>query len=235
MNKYLFTFLICLCCFSFSTRAQEYSFGIKGGINYAFGGEVVGKASTVNGEDVYNTDTYNPESKIGFHGGVFFQLKFGRFFIRPEAIYSSVTTTFSFVHIESDLTVEKISIPVLLGYNVWGPIDVYAGPAYQNIINATMENTKDPIIVQNSPIAAQAGVKFNFGRFELDFRYDKGLASKEVYEIDVERDRVNPVDKTGVNVADFDGRLDQFLVSLSFKIGDSEKNSGRRRGRGCFF
>ncbi len=142
-------------------------------------------------------------------------------------------TEFAFPVQNSTYAVEKLSIPLLFGYNVWGPVDVYAGPAYQNIMNATLQGTEpvnQTIVAQNTPLAAQVGVKVGFGRFEVDLRYDRSLASAETQTIDINNGNY------GVNRANFtDTRLNQIMLSLSFKIGDSESNTGRRRGRGCYF
>lgn len=228
MNKYFLPALFVLF-FSITAQAQEYSFGIKGGPNYAMGGEIVANSSG----GVYDDGTYHPESNIGFHGGVFFQLKFGKFFVRPEAMFNTVSTEFDFPTRPSQYAVEKLSIPLLFGYNVWGPIDIYAGPAYQNIMNSSLEGTEPAnqvIVAQNTPLAAQAGVKFNFGRFELDLRYDRTMATGETQPLDI----VNS--EYGVNRAEFtDTRLNQILLSIGFKIGDSEAAPRRRRGGGCYF
>lgn len=228
MNKYFLLIFISIFSLSFA-QAQEYSFGIKGGGNYVMGGELTGLDS---GEG-FNSDTFNAESQFGFHAGIFFELNFGKFFVRPEVIYNSMETEFAFPVQNSTYAVEKLSIPLLFGYNVWGPVDVYAGPAYQNIMNATLQGTEpinQTIVAQNTPLAAQAGVKVGFGRFEVDLRYDRSLASAETQTIDINNGNY------GVNRADFtDTRLNQIMLSLSFKIGDSESNTGRRRGRGCYF
>jgi hypothetical protein len=228
MNRYFLLIFIGIFCVSFA-QAQEYSFGIKGGGNYVMGGELTGLSS---GEG-FNSDTFNAESKFGFHAGIFFELNFGKFFVRPEVIYNSMETEFAFPVQNSVYSVEKLSIPLLFGYNIWGPIDVYAGPAYQNIMNATLQGTEpinQTIVAQNTPLAAQAGVKVGFGRFEIDLRYDRSLASPETQTIDINNGDY------GVNRAEFtDTRLNQILLSLSFKIGDSESNTGRRRGGGCYF
>ena len=227
MNRYFLLIFISIFSLSFA-QAQEYSFGIKGGGNYVMGGELTGLDS---GEG-FNSDTFNAESQFGFHAGIFFELNFGKFFVRPEVIYNSMKTEFAFPVQNSTYSVEKLSIPLLFGYNVWGPVDVYAGPAYQNIMNATLQGTEpvnQTIIAQNTPLAAQVGVKVGFGRFEVDLRYDRSLASAETQTIDINNGNY------GVNRANFtDTRLNQIMLSLSFKIGDSEANTGRRRGRGCY-
>ncbi len=215
--------------FSLSSNAQEYSFGVKGGGNYVMGGSITGENSGVGNFD----GTVEADPEFGFHAGVFFQLKFGKFFIRPEAMYHTMGTTFEFPTQPSAYEVEKLSIPLLFGYNIWGPIDIYAGPAYQNVMSSSLEGTEPPdqvIVAQNTPLAAQAGVKVNFGRFEFDLRYDRTLASKETQNIDIVRAEY------GINKGYFtDTRLNQVLLSIGFKIGDSESNPGRRRGKGCYF
>lgn len=227
MNKTHYLLFLGFFCFTLS-NAQEFSFGIKGGANYVMGGQITGNSS--NG--LYFDGTVEADSQFGFHGGAFFEVRFGKFLLRPEAIYSSMETEFPFPTAPSTYSVEKISIPVLLGYNVWGPIDVYAGPAYQKIRNSSLEGTEPPdqiIVAQNTPLAVQAGIKAGFGRFEIDVRYDRTLASKESMELDI----VNS--DYGINRATFDDtRLNQILISLSFKIFDSEANAGRRKG-GCYF
>ncbi len=213
MNKSFFLVIAAVFCFGFS-QAQEYSFGIKGGANYAFGGEIQGNIE----------GTVTPESEIGFHGGVFLQLEFGKFFVRPEVMYNTVETTFDFPNLASTSTysVEKISVPLLIGYNVWGPVDIYAGPAVQKIMNATLDPQNQDITAQTTPLAAQAGVKLNFGRFELDLRYDHSLSK-------------SPSPQNAGTVGDLtDSRLNQVLLSIGFTIGNNELNFGRKRGN-CYF
>ncbi|MGA9589224.1 MAG: outer membrane beta-barrel protein, partial [Salegentibacter sp.] len=220
MNKTFLLIVIGIFCFSYS-QAQEYSFGIKGGLSYAMGGQITGIQSPPS-DYFHGTVEANPD--LGFHGGVFFQLKFGKFFVRPEALYNTLKTQFDFPSKTSAYEVEKLSIPLLVGYNIWGPVDIYAGPAYENVISSTLEGTEpaDQVIVtQNNPLSAQAGVKLNFGRFELDLRYDRTLSTKEPQE---DIDIINA--EYGINKATFDDtRLNQVLLSLSFKIGDSEHST----------
>ncbi len=227
MNKKIYLLILGLLCFSIS-QAQEYSFGIKGGANYVMGGQITGNSS--NG--LYFDGTVDADSKIGFHGGAFFEIRFGKFLLRPEFIYSAMETEFPFPTAPSIYSVDKISVPLLFGYNVWGPVDIYAGPAYQNVLDSSLEGTEPPnqvIVSQNTPLAAQVGIKAGFGRFEVDLRYDRSLSSKEEMELDI----VNS--DYGINRATFnDTRLNQILLSLSFKIFDSKSNGGRRKG-GCYF
>jgi len=226
MKKSLYLLFIALLCFSVS-NAQEFSFGIKGGPSYVTGGQITGLI----GGGTDNNDTFTGESQIGFHGGGFFEIRFDKFLIRPEVLYSQMEVEFDFPLQPSIYAVDKISVPLLVGYNIWGPIDIYGGPVYQKILDSSLEGNEadEPVVAQNSPLAAQAGIKASFGRFELDLRYDRTLASEEPYDINIVRSDY------GVNRASFDdSRLNQILLSISFKLFDSSANPGRRKG-GCYF
>lgn len=232
MNKSL-SFLITALLFATSLTAQDFSFGIKGGPSYSSGGTITGNSSGVGNF----AGTVEAESQITFHAGAFFEVRFGKFLLRPEFIYSTMETEFAFPTAPSIYSVDKINVPLLIGYNVWGPIDIYAGPAYQNILESSLEGTQpadQEIIAQNSPLSGQVGIKATFGRFELDLRYDRSLSTPEDQSLDlIEGSAITP--GYGINLATFnDARLNQIMLSIGFKIFDSSANPGRRRG-GCYF
>ena len=202
--------------------AQEFSYGLTGGVNYTMGGKITGITS--NG--LYWGGTAEGQGEIGYHGGAFVQVNFGDLFIRPEVIYTSLETTFEFPQKPSTYAVQTFTVPLMIGYNIWGPLDVYAGPVYSNVLDSSLmgHESTDPIVVQNTPINAQAGVKVEFGRFGLDVRYEHSLSTAEVQTIDI----VNS--EYGVNRASFnDARLNQVIVGVIFKLGGPGLNQGRRR------
>jgi hypothetical protein len=234
MNKTLLALLICFAVIQTEAlHAQEFQVGLKGGINKTFGGQINSFQST---PAELPPATYNAVGEIGYHGGVWAQINFGKFFIRPEVVYSALKSRFDFPSKPAIYAVDELSVPVLVGYNIYGPVDIYAGMAYKNIIDATLEGnepvTNTPqIVVQNTPLSAQIGAKVEFGSFGLDVRYDHSLSSKESQGIDVVRAEYN------VNRGSFeDARLNQLIVSLTIKLWDSE-NAGkkRRRGGNCYF
>ena len=239
MNKKLLSLLIIFfICQSSILQAQELQIGLKGGINKTYGGQITGIASTAD----YTDETFNAEGEIGFHGGLWTQVNFGKFFIRPEIVYSKLESRFDFPQGPALYNVDEVSIPILLGYNIFGPIDIYAGPAYKNVIESTIERLEpidNPpvVVVQNSPFSAQIGAKVEFGSFGLDVRYDRTLATIEPQgPVDFVSDNAN-FDIPVLNRAVIDdARLNQIIVSLTIKLFDSE-NAGKRRRRGgnCYF
>lgn len=240
MNKLIVIVLICLGGFSTTVHAQEFKFGLKGGINKPYGGQITGINSGV--PEDYTSDTFTAEGEIGLQGGIWAQLSFGKFFIRPEAGYSKLETIFPFPQGPAVYNVDVVSVPLLVGYNVYGPLDIYAGPSYNVIVSSSIDRLEPldnppSVVVQNFPLSAQIGAKVEFGSFGLDIRYDRSLATKEGQpNLDFVSDNADftfPV----LNRANIDdARLNQIIVSLTLKLFDTE-NAGKRRRRGgsCYF
>lgn len=219
MKQYIFALLLVFGIISLSF-SQEISYGLKGGINYTMGGQITGTQAR------FSDETYEANGEIGFHGGAFGQVNFGNFFVRPEVVYTSLESTFEFPNQPSTYSIETVTIPLMLGYNILGPLDIYAGPVYSNILSASLEGEEvlDPIVVQNSPINAQIGAKIENGRFGIDIRYERNISQPEDQGLDI----LNA--EYGVNEAIFDdSRVHQVIVSIIFKIGGPGLNERRRR------
>ncbi len=239
MNKLVIAFLFAITCQSFSTiQAQQFKVGLKGGINKTSGGQITGNDSGLPNQ--YTSDTFDAVGEIGYHGGGWVQVNFGKFFIRPELVYSNLESTFEFQNYNSLYNIKELSVPILIGYNVFGPLDIYAGGAYKNIIDVTLfglENasgTNEPpgIVVQDTPFSAQVGAKAEFGIIGIDLRYDYSLSSKEVQSVDFANGGVFGINRATIN----DQRLNQIIVSLTLKLWDSEnKGKRRRKGGSCYF
>lgn len=219
MKQYILS-LFLIFGVTFLSLSQEISYGLKGGINYTMGGQITGIQAR------FSDETFEANGEIGFHGGAFGQINWGKFFVRPEVVYTSLESTFEFPNQPSTYSVETVTVPLLIGYNIVGPLDIYAGPVYSNVLSATLEGEefRDPIVVQNSPINAQVGAKVEYGRFGIDVRYERNLSSEEVQGLDI----LNA--EYGINEATFDDpRLHQVIVSIIFKIGGPGLNERRRR------
>ncbi|MDX1762095.1 MAG: outer membrane beta-barrel protein [Christiangramia sp.] len=229
MKNYLLGLLFIFAATSPAFSQTTFEYGLKGGINYSMGGEIRGITSS----STYWGGTVEGEGALGFHGGIFSQVNFGKFFIRPEVVYNSLTQEFAIPKREenTEFNVQSFTIPLLLGYNLYGPLDIYAGPVYSNILDAQIPNEelRDVIVVQNTPINAQIGAKVEFGRFGLDVRYEHSLSDAEAQELDFVNSEYGG-NQGGANRAVFeDSRLNQVIVSLIFKIGGPGLNERRRR------
>ena len=240
MSKTLLSLFICFLAFNASLiHAQEFAIGLKGGINKTFGGEITGIDSGLPLE--YTSETFTAEGEIGFHGGIWTQVDFGKFFIRPEVVYSKLESRFDFPQGPTLYEIEELSVPVLIGYNIFGPLDIYAGAAYKKILDSSIERLEplnDPprVVAQNIPFSAQIGAKVEFGSFGLDIRYDRTLSTKESYgPVDFESRSAEfsvPVMNRAIME---DLRLGQLIASLTVKLFDTANKGKRRRGGNCYF
>ncbi|WP_034922404.1 outer membrane beta-barrel protein [Gillisia sp. CAL575] len=239
MNKLVIALLISLTSFTFSQmNAQQFQVGLKGGINKTSGGEITGINSGLPAQ--YTSDTFDAVGEIGFHGGGWVQVNFGKFFVRPELVYSKLESRFDFPQGPTLFEVEEFSAPLLIGYNIYGPLDFYGGVAYKNIISSTIERiepTDNPaeVVIQNTPFSAQVGVKAQFGFIGVDVRYDYALSSAEPYNVDFQSDDALFNDPTVNRATLNDLRLNQIIVSLTVKLWDSENKGKRRKGGSCYF
>ena len=242
MNKTLLSLFICFFAVNVSLlQAQEFKVGLKGGINKTFGGEITGISSGAG----YTSDTFNAEGEIGFHGGIWTQINFGKFFIRPEVVYSSLESRFN-VPTPSGVavyTVEELSVPLLVGYNIFGPIDIYGGVAYKNIVSSEISGRKPlfnppeteirPIENPSLPLSGQFGAKAEFGSFGLDIRYDHSLDSKNPQATDFISGGPNLTNPSLNRAVLEDARLHQIILSLTIKLFDTA-NKDKRKGRACY-
>ena len=90
--------------------------GLKAGVNIGHGSEIAGISSGVN----YSGDTYFSNPSEGFHGGIFGQYNLGKYFLRLEGLYNTVTTEFPFDVRPAEYEMTKINVPLLIGYHAWG-------------------------------------------------------------------------------------------------------------------
>lgn len=232
MKKLIFSSLFIFAALS-SGVAQDfsYSFGLKGGVNYSLGGYLE--------ESVPEGDRFDAQSKIGFHGGAFVQANLGKLFLRPELVYTSIQTEYELRSANTTHSVTKIDLPLLIGYNIAGPLDVYAGPVYSNIMDSEIETgpegeTYRPVVQDSPGVNLNLGAKVEFGRIGVDLRYEHTLTSV---------DNLTPQPLTfdgaadgnyGVGAANFsDPRINQIILSVTFKLFGSDLGGGRRTG-GCY-
>jgi hypothetical protein len=152
--------------------AAGAKFGLKGGANIA----------NVNGN--WDEALGNWKSTVGFCGGIFIELNFGRILtIQPEALYTvkgADTGT-------GKLTFDYIEFPILLKVRIpTGSIHpfIFAGPAFGFNLKALVNGAK----INDMPKAdysAVLGGGLQLGRqIHVDVRYTMGLQKLEIPDID---------------------------------------------------
>lgn len=221
--------------------SQDWGFGLKGSINQSFTGDIQGNPA----EGSTNWAGLSEGSgTMGFGAGAYLQRNFGRFFVRGEVLYTLLESEFDIPESTSPsvYSVDKLEIPVLFGYNVTSPLDIYFGPAYSNILNSTLRGATSPqvITVQDVPLTAQAGIQVQFGRLGLDLRYVHSLATKESQPLQFSSSIYDPNNnEQGADRATFlDARVNYVSLGVFFELGGPRSTShtpGRNRRNFCYW
>ncbi|HSQ47777.1 MAG TPA: outer membrane beta-barrel protein [Lutibacter sp.] len=231
--------VILLISFS-SANAQEYTFGVKGGINFNNIGELYhyGNASGLGINVTPNDDTvFSAEKEMGIQFGAFVMIAFEKFFIRPEVNYVSSKNNYPLAFETAYWTSTKIDIPLLLGYKIYDPVSLYAGPSFSSISDMELEGVEQgsnyPYVYKKSSTSINAGILAEYGRFGIDLRYQYGITKVEELRVDINRGIY------GTNIADLlEYNPSQIMLSVHINIlsinGDRKHSKkGSWRGSGC--
>jgi len=192
------TFLLAVFALgSFTAIAQkEPGFGIKAGINYGANGDYF--EST---EEAYK----NPDSNVGYHVGFFGKVGTDIYF-RPELVYTKTKSDYE----NNSLDMSKLDLPLLVGVNLVGPLQVFAGPSFQYILDTDFDGVTIGDVENDFTVGMNIGAGISFGKFGIDLRYERGFTENEVSVI-----RNNG----GVIANDrIDTRPDQLILSLAISL-----------------
>ena len=169
-NNYLLFISIFLIIIS--TKSNLYSqadYGIKIGLNFDNIGDIKSTSSFKN-----NIETATIASA---HIGMYVQLKIADFYIRPEL---QISQNKSDILTLDQIEINKLEIPVLIGYNLFGPVSVFSGPIFQNIISINGQSLNFGNYTYNFTIGLQIGSRINFGKLGLGFRFERGFTDNEI-------------------------------------------------------
>nr|WP_044404554.1 outer membrane beta-barrel protein [Lacinutrix sp. Hel_I_90] len=179
-----------------SALAQEGSgFGIKGGINYNGNGDYFNSISNTS-ED--------PTRAVGYHIGLFGKIG-TKLYLKPELLYTNTKSEYD----PGDLNLQRIDAPILVGLQVLGPVSVFAGPAFQYILDSELEGATLGSIENDFTVGLNFGIGLNLSKLGIDLRYERGFNANEVTII---------TNNTSMPVGRIDTRPEQLILSLSLKL-----------------
>ncbi|MEY8847250.1 outer membrane beta-barrel protein [Psychroserpens sp. XS_ASV72] len=194
VSKKLVVSSILIVIVSFGAMAQKGpAFGIKAGLNYNANGDYF---------ESIGDNAQNPDRNIGYHIGAFG--KFGnQFFLRPELVYTATKSSYD----SDDFSMKKIDLPLLVGAKVIGPLNVFAGPSLQYILDTEFEGITIDDIENDFSIGLNFGIGLTLNKVGIDLRYERGFSENEAVFID--NNLGNGI------VSRIDTRPDQLILSLS--------------------
>lgn len=190
----------------FISNAQETSFGVKAGLNYAY----------INGSDVKDI---NPTFK--YHAGAIINIGITQFFsIQPEFLYS--VKGYSSDQVDLDLT--YLDVPILVKLKFTDQINLHFGPQLGYLISANQktalgeDDVKDQLRSFDLALAAGLEYEMNSG-LSFGARY---TFSVESIGDDYEEETTTTVNgvtntvKTNVKAPDYKNGVIQLFAAFKF-------------------
>ena len=148
---------------------SQINYGIKIGVNF----DNIG--------DIKNTTTFKKNiqtaSIASAHLGIYAQLKIVDFYIRPEV---QISQSKSNILTLDQIKINKVEIPILIGYNIFGPISIFTGPIFQNIISIKSNSLNFGNYTNSFTMGLQIGSRIDVGKFGLGFRFERGFTNNEI-------------------------------------------------------
>ena len=193
-----------------SANAQFLNWGVKAGLNYNANGDLF-----VVSEEIIS-DPFSSNQELGYHFGLLAEIKLPLFlYIRPELLYTHTESSYTIENTEAKLKMDRVDVPVLLGFRVFKIGRFFFGPNFQYILNTDLSASDNianikTVEYDDFNVAAQIGIGLNFGRFGADIRWETGLIDTEALFA------VNSVTDVGGVAVDTDST--QFLLSVYWKF-----------------
>ncbi|WP_228852041.1 porin family protein [Aegicerativicinus sediminis] len=195
MKKLIFSALLGLMT-TFAINAQSgSSFGIKAGLNYNANGNYF---------ESIEANAQNPDRNVGYHIGVFGKLGNSIFF-RPELVYTATRSDYN----NDAFKMKKIDAPLLVGLKVIGPLNVFAGPSLQYILDSEFDGIDIKDIENDFTVGLNFGVGISIKNIGIDLRYERGLSKNEARFLSNNNIDLN---------SRLDTRPDQLILGLSVAL-----------------
>ncbi len=146
---------------------------IKGGFQ---GGVVTGPVKIENIDNRF-TDVINGDNVYGFEAGVFLKAQVGPLYIKPMALYGfrygdvTYTPNGESAPQNTNFTMHKVEVPVMLGVKFLGPFFAEAGPAYNYIFGITNQFGNNTVNVTQKALGYRVGVGAELGPVILSVNY----------------------------------------------------------------
>ncbi|SNR35921.1 outer membrane beta-barrel protein [Lutibacter flavus] len=175
--------------------------GIKAGLSYNSNGDL--KEFTSEVDQIYKDEG---KGKSGFNVGFYGKLDLGPIFVRPEIVYTQTTSEYEFNSLIEDYKLSKIDVPVLVGLKLIGPLNVFAGPAFQYILDNDLNGINISDVKNDFSVGVNVGASVEFGRIGIDVRYERGLSENEANW------------SNAGETFTLDSRPEQLIFSLSYSL-----------------
>ncbi len=209
MRKYLLIFVLFLNTLVYS----QGSLGLNFGLNDDSFGTIENIQNTI---DDYDLDLKNA---TGFQFGIYTEIDLITFYIRPELNFifskSNQGSTILSGNVSQDILKHnfkssEIQVPIIFGYNIFGPISVFGGPSFKYNLKTNSDFFDLEDVKDKYKLSLLLGSRIKIKSIGIDLRYERGLNSGEIKIINA----------NGINIpnANIDSTNNRFSILLSYDL-----------------
>ena len=187
-------FLLFFTQLSFS----QFEYGIKGGLNFDSSGDIVVVADQLQKEGFL-------DSKTGYHMGIYAEVDFLVFYLRPELQYTRVSSHYENQFIDTS----RIDLPISFGLVLVGPVSLFLGPTALISLSQVSNELNLDEIQNKTSMGLHIGARLKLGPVGFDLRYEKGLSAMES----------KLLSQAGLSTGgQINTQPNQFTLGISFKL-----------------
>lgn len=212
MKKQWFILLTILCITKLNDSQAQFTFGIRGGVNFS-------QLKTDSQQSVGVNIKQSLDTKTGYVGGIYARIG-TKIFLQPELIFSAKGGSINVLP-QNGTTTQTVAIeytnldvPLLIGFK-FGPLRLNAGPVASFKIsdkglNDELKKYSSNVgeSFKNASYGYQAGAGVDLGSFCLDLRYEGSLS--DISSGDFKDNLMNKVN--------FSQRSNLWQVTLGLKL-----------------
>ncbi|WP_027138908.1 outer membrane beta-barrel protein [Gaetbulibacter saemankumensis] len=186
-----------LLCAAFLISATIYAqssngFGFKFGVNYNANGDYF---------ESIEMNAKSPKRNVGYNLGFFYKTG-EQVYFKPELLFTRTKADYD----NDSFVMKKLDMPLLVGVKVVGPLNVFAGPALQYILDTEFDGITLNDVEKDFTVGLNFGIGFSLNKLGIDLRYERGFTENEVTFIN------SNIISTESRI---DTRPDQLILSLS--------------------
>lgn len=148
---------------SISLHAQKTKWGIKAGVNISDFNGAAFPSSTTN-------------ALVGYHAGVFYNLKLPLISIQPELLISTAGAKIVNGNLTQDFKLTYLSMPIMLQLKIFSGTYLEAGPQFSYKLNEDGGSGSIRGFINDLDLAAGGGIRFKLFFLSCYARYLAGIS-----------------------------------------------------------
>ena len=157
---------LCITTYASAGLTPKLKLGVKAGLDYQ-------------ANDFYSgIKNFDIHSNSGWFAGAMADLSWSKLGIHPEVLYSH--NSFAMAGANGKLETNRIDVPVLLGYNLLGILNINAGPRFCIMDHASGSSQGVKWQINSPTVGYAVGVETTIWKISISARYNGAFKRTEV-------------------------------------------------------